>query len=87
MGVITSPLPFPPPFCLTLAQGAGTLLLTDGLLQAAYDAVLVSDTLAVGGPQSLHLTAMVDAVPLQLDPVLVGLLLQLLEVGVLLQKA
>ena len=72
---------------LTLAQWTGRLLLADGLLQAADDAVLVPETLTIGGPQSLHLAAMLDAVPLQLDPVLVGLLLQLLEVGVLLQKS
>lgn len=75
-----------PPF-LTLALWAGTLLLTDGVLQAADDAVLVPKSLTVGGPQSLHLPAVLDTVSLQLDPVLVGLLLQLLEVGVLLQKA
>ncbi|TNN78351.1 hypothetical protein EYF80_011335 [Liparis tanakae] len=60
----------------------GCLLLADGLLQAADDAALVPEALA-----GLHLAAVLDAVPLQLDPVLVGLLLQLLEVGVLLQKA
>lgn len=70
---------------LTVAHGAGGL--ADGLLQAADDAVLVSEALAVGRPQGLHLAPVLDAVPLQLDPVLVGLLLQLLEVGVLLQKS
>lgn len=69
---------------LTVAHGAGGL--ADGLLQAADDALLVFEALAVGRPQRLHLPAVLDAVPLQLDPVLVGLLLQLLEVGVLLQK-
>ncbi len=61
-------------------------MLADGLLQVADDAVLVPEALAVGRSQGLHLPAVLDAVPLQLDPVLVGLLLQLLEVGVLLQK-
>lgn len=79
---ISSP---PPPWLLTVAHRAGGL--ADGLLQAADDAVLVFETLAVGRPQRLHLAPMLDAVPLQLDPVLVGLLLQLLEMGVLLQKS
>lgn len=70
----------------TLTQWAGGLLLADDIFQAADDTVLVPEALAVGGSQGLHLTAVLDAVPLQLDPVLVGLLLQLLEVGVLLQK-
>lgn len=70
---------------LTVAHGAGGV--ADGLLQAADDAVLVFEALAVRRPQGLHLAAVLDAVPLQLDPVLIGLLLQLLEVGVLLQKS
>lgn len=61
-------------------------MLADGLFQTADDAVLVPETLAVGGSESLHLAAVLDSVPLQLDPVLVSLLLQLLEMGVLLQK-
>lgn len=69
---------------LTVAHG--TWGLADGLLQAADDAVLVFEALAVGRPQRLHLAPVLDAVPLQLDSVLVGLLLQLLEMGVLLQK-
>ena len=74
------------PLCLTLAQWTGCLLLADGLLQVANDAVLVLEALAVGRPQGLHLPAMLDTVPLQLHPVLVSLVLQLLEMGVLLQK-
>lgn len=62
-------------------------MLSNGLLQAADDAVFVSEALAVGRPQGFHLATMLDAVPLQLDPVLVGLVLQLLEMGVLLQKS
>ena len=61
--------------------------LADGLLQATDDAVLVVEALAVGGAQSLHLPAVVEPVPLELQPVLAHLLLQLLEVGVLLQEA
>lgn len=77
----------PPPPWLTLAQRAGALLLADDLLQITDDAVLVSEALSVGGSQRLHLPPVLHAVPLQLDPVLVRLLLQLLEVGVLLQKS
>lgn len=61
-------------------------MLGDGLLQVTDDAVLVPEALAVGGSQGLHLATVLDAVPLQLDTVLVSLLLQLLEVRVLLQK-
>ena len=61
--------------------------LADGLLQATDDAVLVVEAFAVGGAQNLHLPAVMDPVPLQLNPVLVHLLLELLEVGVLLQEA
>lgn len=75
----------PPWRLLTVTHGTGGL--ADGLLQAADDAVLVFEALAVGRPQRLHLAAVLDAVPLQLDSVLVGLLLQLLEMGVLLQKS
>lgn len=84
--IISPPFLQPHPSSLTLAQWTGALLLADGLFQTADDAVLVPETLAVGGSESLHLAAVLDSVPLQLDPVLVSLLLQLLEMGVLLQK-
>lgn len=82
---LPSPPPLlPVPFSLTITQWTGGLLLAEGLLQTADDAVLVSKALAVGRPQGLHLAPVVDPVPLQLDPVLVSLVLQLLEMGVLL---
>ena len=85
--LILTPSPLQPfPLSRTIAQWAGALLLAYSLLQAAYDAVFVPEALAVGGPQGFHLTSVLDAVPLQLDPVLVSLLLKLLKVGVLLQK-
>lgn len=74
------------PLSLTLAQRTGCRLLAEGLLQAADDAALVPQALAVWHSQSFHLPAVLDAVSLQLHPVLVDLLLQLLKVGVLLQK-
>lgn len=54
----------PHPCSLTLTQWTGALLLADGFLQAANDAVLVPETLAVGGSEGLHLTAVLDSVSL-----------------------
>lgn len=74
------------PLFLTLTQWTRGLLLADGLLQAADDAALIPEALTVGCTQGLHLASVLDTMPLQLDAVLVGLLLQLLKVRVLLQK-
>lgn len=89
-----NPTPHPPPALypalprpapLTFSGGGG--LLADDLLQAADDAVLVAQALAVVGAQGLHVPAVLHTVPAQLYAVLVRLLLQLLQVRVLLQEA
>lgn len=83
---LSLPLPPSPPLSLTVAPWAGAWLLGDDFLQAVDDTVLVAEPLAVGGSEGLHLTSVLSAVSLQLDSVLVRLLLQLLQMGVLLQK-
>lgn len=68
------PCPAPPTF------SSGRVLLADDLLQAADDAVLVVQALAVVCAQGLHVPAVLNAVPAQLQSVLLRLLLQLLQV-------
>lgn len=61
--------------------------MSNGLLQAVDDAALVTEALAVRAAQSFHLSPVLHTVPAQLHAVLLGLLLQLLQVRVLLQEA
>lgn len=84
---LSPPPPLPSHCSLTVAQWTGGLLLADGLLQAVDDTVFVPEALAVGSTQGFHLPAMLHAVSLQLHPILVSLVLQLLEMGILLQKS